>query len=156
MADQVVQESAAGVAGFLFGNPAYFRDQNGVQRIYLGGSNGQLKAFTISNAKITFAASSQTQDSFGYPGITPAVSANKDKNGIVWTMDRRRNWLRAFDATDLSKELYNSGMLAADALPGDVTKFTVPTISDGKVFVVSQSNTGKGINSLVIYGLMTK
>jgi hypothetical protein len=151
-ADKVVQEVPKAVGG-IWGNPAYFRDHKGVQRIYFGGVGDHVKAFVISNAKITVAPSSQTADKFGYPGTTPAISANKDQNGIVWVMDKGRKLLRAYDATNLGKELYNSSMLAADAIPGDTTKFTVPTISNGRVYVVSQSGGGKGSNALVIYGL---
>jgi hypothetical protein len=151
--DHVVQESGPNMVGGIWGSPAYFRDHNGVHRVYFGGVNDHVKAFTIANGKITFPASSQSRDIYNYPGTTPAISANKDQNGIVWTMDRRRTMLRAYDATDLSKELYNSNDVAGDRLPGDVTKFTVPTIADGKVFVVSQSNAAGGINALVIYGL---
>jgi hypothetical protein len=157
--DQVVQETGPGAVGGVFGTPAYFRDHNGVQRLYFGGGGTALRAFTISNAKIALPASSQTKDVFRR-GPTPSISANKNQDGIVWVMDWNRNMLRAFDATDLSKELYNSGQLPADILPGNATKFSVPTIANGKVYVVSQAqNQGQptfrtdGINSLVIYGL---
>jgi outer membrane protein assembly factor BamB len=152
--DHVVQESpsAPAAVGGVWGNPAYFRDHLGVQRIYFGGQNDHIKAFTIANGKIAFPASSQTTDTFSYPGATPSISANKDEDPILWAMDARRSMLRAFSATDLSKEMYNSGQVPADALPGQVTKFTTPTIADGKVFVVSQGAAPSG-NHLVAYGL---
>ena len=150
--DHVVQESTPATVGGVFGNPAYFRDHLGVQRIYIGGVMDHLKAFTIANGKITFPASSQTVDTFAFPGATPSVSADKDQDGIVWVMDPRRSMLRAFSATDLSKELYNSSQVPTDALPGQTTKFTTPTIADGKVFVVSQG-VAPSENALVAYGL---
>jgi outer membrane protein assembly factor BamB len=150
--DHVVQESAPATVGGIWGNPAYFRDHLGVQRIYFGGANDHIKAFTIANGKITFPASSQTTDTFSNHGATPSISANKDQDGILWAMDPRKSQLRAFSATDLSKEMYNSGQVPADALPGQTTKFTPPTIADGKVFVVCQSAAPVG-NHLVAYGL---
>jgi hypothetical protein len=156
--DHVTQESGPAAVGAndrsgIWGNPAYFRDHLGTQRIYFGGVNDHVKAFVIANGKITFPAASQTVDTFSYPGTTPAISANGDQNGIVWVMDIRRSMLRAFSAANLGQELYNSSMVAADALPGTTTKFAVPTIADGKVFVVSQGAPGSVPNHLVAYGL---
>jgi len=142
------------VVGGIWGSPVYFRDHLGTQRIYYGGASDHVKAFVIANGKITFPAASQTADIFSDGrGPTPAISANGDQNGIVWVMDRRRSMLRAFSAANLGQELYNSSMVAADALPGTTTKFAVPTIADGKVFVVSQSAPGSIPNHLVTYGL---
>jgi hypothetical protein len=42
--------------------------------------------------------------------------------------------LRAFDATNISKELYNSSQNSAD-VPGFGIKFTSPIIANGKVFI---------------------
>jgi hypothetical protein len=154
--DHVVQESAPGTVGGaangVWGSPAYFRDNLGVQRIYYAGSNDHLKAFKIAGGKITFPAASQTADTFSFPAPTPSISADNNHDGIVWVMDRRRSMLRAFSAVNLAQELYNSNQVSADALPGQTTKFTTPTIADGKVFVVSQG-TAPSENSLVCYGL---
>jgi outer membrane protein assembly factor BamB len=151
-----VQETPPNTVGGMWGNPAFFRDHTGVARIYFGGNQDHLKAFTIGNAKITLPASSQTNNTFNYPGATPSISANKDRDGILWALDRRLSLLRAYDATNLKTELYNSGQVSTDALPGGVTKFTVPLIADGKVFVASESTNPKQSNNLVIYGLLPK
>ena len=42
--------------------------------------------------------------------------------------------LHAYDATDLARELYNSGQNASD-LPGLGIKFTSPIVANGKVFI---------------------
>lgn len=54
--------------------------------------------------------------------------------------------LRAFSATDVTKELWNSSMDSND-LPGNYAKFTCPTISNGKVYLATFSN------KLMVYGL---
>jgi len=53
--------------------------------------------------------------------------------------------LRAFSATDVTKELWNSSMDSND-LPGNYAKFTCPTISNGKVYLATFSN------QLMVYG----
>ena len=67
--------------------------------------------------------------------------------------------LYAYDATDLSRELWNSGSNAADAA-GNAVKFSVPTVANGRVYVATRGNNSGGANNststpgeLEIYGL---
>ena len=53
---------------------------------------------------------------------------------------------RAFSATDVTKELWNSSMDSND-IPGYYAKFNCPTISNGKVYLATFSN------KLMVYGL---
>jgi beta-lactam-binding protein with PASTA domain len=56
--------------------------------------------------------------------------------------------LRAFDASDLSRELWNSAQNAARDDPGYHAKFSPPTVANGKVYLTSFS---KRLN---VYGLL--
>lgn len=56
--------------------------------------------------------------------------------------------LRAFDATDVSKELWNSLQDATRDDLGNFAKFSPPTVVNGKVYLPTFSN------QLVIYGLL--
>jgi hypothetical protein len=120
-------------------SPAYW---NGY--VYFGGQNDNVKAFQLVNGKLTTAPVSKSPTIMGFPGATPSVSANGNSNGILWVIDNGSNgtaWhgtLRAYDATDLSKELYNSRMNSRDDTGTDYVRFTVPTIANGKVYVVTQ------------------
>lgn len=139
--DQVLQESS-GLLTTTYSTPAYF---NGT--LYYATVGDHAKAIPLTGGVLAAAPSSQSSDSFGYPGATPSISANGGANGIVWLIDNGTGELRAYDASNLADELYNSNQAIGgrDQL-GSSVKFSVPTVADGHVFV------GTG-NSLVIYGL---
>jgi hypothetical protein len=126
----------------IWSTPAYYN-----QTIYYGPTNGPLMAFTLSNAKL--AAASSTGTSFAYPGTAPAVSANGGSAGIVWAHENTSPAvLHAFDASDLTHELYNSSQAAngRDQF-GAGNKFITPVIVGGKVFVGTQ-------NGVAVFGLL--
>ena len=78
------------------------------------------------------------------------VSANGTANGIVWVTENSAAHavLHAYDAADLSRELYNSGTAAGSRDVGpQPMKFASPVVAAGMVFVA-------GSDSLVIYGLL--
>ena len=101
-----------------------------------------LKAFPIANAYLATSPASQTSTKFDYPGTTPSISANGTSNGIVWAVEGNgmAGVLHAYDATNLSKQLYSSGTEFAG------NKFITPMIAEGKVYV----GTPTGV---VVFGL---
>jgi uncharacterized protein (TIGR03437 family) len=137
---QIVQSFPGAISG-VFGNPAYFN-----QTIYFCGSGDGVRAFPIANAQMATAAASSSPTQFGYPGCLPTVSSNGKSNGIVWALETS-NTLHAYDASDLSNELYNSNQNQDRDDLGDYVKFTAPTVANGKVFAGTQS-------ALVVYGLL--
>jgi PQQ-like domain len=142
---QVIQslakQSANGPAGanWLM-TPAYFQ-----QKLYFIGANNVIKAFSLDaeSGKLSVAPVSKGSLSFLWPGAQPVVSSNGATNGIVWAVD---SWpeasLHAFDANDVSHELYRSF-----PIPGGATKYSVPTIIHGHVYVAAK-------NRLVVFGLL--
>jgi Immunoglobulin I-set domain len=139
--DQVYQEISGQLGGEVFSMPAYF---NGV--VYYGAVGDALKAFPIVSGKLKTTPSTQSTHTFGYPGTTPSVSANGATNGIVWAVDNNGTLL-AFDATDLTKLLYDSSQAPSgrDSFSGN--KFITPMVANGKVYVGTP-------NSVAVFGLL--
>jgi len=139
--DSQIVGSVAGAIGGLFGNPAYFN-----KTVYFCGSGDRLKAFAVSNATLSQTPASQSQASFGYPGCVPSISASGASNGIVWILESSAT-LHAYDALNLTNELYNSKQNASRDALGSYVKFSVPMIANGKVYAGTA-------NALVVYGLL--
>jgi len=144
--DALYQELTNVLPGGAWSMPAYFN-----YAVYYGGVGDNLKAFTITNALLGTTPSSKSATTFAYPGATPSVSANGVSNGVVWAVESSTGAaavLHAYDATDLSKELYNSTQAAGsrDAF-GTGNKFITPMIVNGKVYVGTP-------NGVAVFGLL--
>jgi hypothetical protein len=154
----------------IFGTGAFWNNN-----FYLAGAGGQLQCntFNPSSAKMTTPASSTSAAVFNFPGSTPSVSASSaTTNGIVWALDNSKYCtpggnsgcgpavLRAYDATNLANELWNSAQSANNSA-GNAVKFTVPTVANGRVYVGTRgNNTGGASDStsaageLDVFGLL--
>ncbi len=119
----------------IFGSPAYFYGN-----LYFGASNDVLRAFTFAGAKLSTTPSMQSANVFPDPGVTPSISANGTVNGIVWVIENSstQGVLHAYDANNLSSELYNSNLAGARDSFGPGSKWNPPTIANGKVYVCTQ------------------
>jgi hypothetical protein len=136
------QELPGALANGAWSSPAYFNST-----VYYAGQNDTLKAFPMTQAKMATMPSSQSAVVFPYPGSTPSVSANGTENGIVWAVESNLGLagvLHAYDATSLSRELYNSNQAAGgrDSF-GNGNKFITPVIVNGKVFVGTQTGVAE-------------
>jgi len=144
--DAVLQEfhAAAKNNGQCFSTPACFKGF-----VYWSMVADHLKAYRLSKGRYQTKASSQTRETFAFPGCVPSVSSDGGKNGIVWAVQPGDPAvLRAYDATNLGREIYNSNQdPRRDTTGSPSNKFTPPIIVNGKVYVPTS-------NSLVIYGLL--
>jgi hypothetical protein len=136
------QDIPNALANGAWSSPTYF---NGT--VYYAGQNDTLKAFLITQAKLATTPSSQSAVVFPYPGSTPSVSANGTQNAIVWAVESnvgQLNVLHAYDATNVSRELYNSNQAAGGRDNfGNGNKFITPVIVNGKVFVGTQTGVAE-------------
>ena len=135
----IYQELVGVLPGGVWANPAYFNNT-----VYYGSVGGPLRAFPISNAMLASSPSSQSATAFGYPGTSPAVSANGTSNGIVWAVENSNPAvLHAYDATNLAHELYNSNQAGSRDQFGPGNKFITPVIVNGKVFIGTQTGVAE-------------
>ena len=131
-----------GGSGGVYAMPAYFH-----HILYYGAVDDSLRAFKITKAWILTPAVSKTAVTFGYPGATPSISAYGERNGIVWAVENNSPAvLRAYDASNLARELYDSNQSRRrDEITGN--KFITPMIANGKVFVGTPSG-------VAVFGLL--
>jgi hypothetical protein len=158
--DNDAQEFTA-TTGPFFSSPIYWNSPNNGPVVYIWGPGDFLKAFQFTGSKFNTTAVSQStiQNSSGFSNAAAlSVSANGSLagTGIIWTSAPLSGKatgvpvpgvVRAFDATDLTSELWDSTQnLARDDI-GNYAKFVPLTIANGKVYVGSFSG------QLQVYGL---
>ena len=142
-ANHAYQVIAGALGGGVFSSPAYF---NGA--VYYGAYGAPLQRFVLSAARLGATPSSRTSVTFGYPGTTPSISANGSSGAIVWAVENGSPAvLHAYDANDLTRELYNSNQNASRDSLGPGNKFITPTVAAGKVFVGTT-------NSVAVFSLL--
>jgi hypothetical protein len=141
--DQVIQEldglSSGGQNG-SYATPAFFNNT-----LYYIAMNDTLKAFAMSNGLISTSPPVQGSTVFGTKGSTsPTISANGSSNAIVWALQSDGQTpttpavLRAYNATNVAQELYNSSLMLSRDNPGNSVKFATPIVANGKVYVGAQ------------------
>lgn len=134
-----------------YSTPAFY---NGY--VYYSGQNDVLKQFQIRNGQLSSSPVAVSSNTFVNFGVQPSVSANGDKDGIVWASEDVYNSsgaqvdgvLHAFDANNVAHELYNSAQNATRDSYGKGVRFTLPTVAHGRVYVV-------GKTQLAIFGLLS-
>ncbi|MBZ5574209.1 MAG: pyrrolo-quinoline quinone [Acidobacteriia bacterium] len=143
--DAIYQELDGALPGGIWSTSAYFKGS-----VYFGPVGNRLLQFKFSNAKLLTSPASKSATSFTYPGSTPSVSANGTKNGIVWAIEHSdpNDVLHAYDASDLSKELYNTNQAQGQRDQfGTASHFGTPMIVNGKVYVGTRNN-------VTVFGLL--
>ena len=155
--DQIVQEWQAS-SGVLFGGNVFYNST-----LYVWGSGDYLKAFAFNGSSFntTPVSKSTFLISNSFPN-TPAMSMSSNGatagSGIVWATysingsadgNAYPGILRAFDASNVSRELWNSTQNQTRDALGSWSKFNPPTIANGKVYVATFDSV------LQVYGLLS-
>jgi hypothetical protein len=141
--NNIYQQLNGALPGGVFSTPAFFNNT-----LYYASNGGSLKAFAVVNARLNATPQSQSALQFTYPGSAIAVSANGAANGIVWAHENTNpGVLHAYDATNLTHELYTSSQAGSRDQFGGGNKYITATIADGLVFLGTT-------NSVAIFGLL--
>lgn len=121
--------------GGIYGAAAYWHGN-----VYVLSDRDALRDYEVKDGKLAYRSSS----SFSLPdhAATPAVSANGDKDGIVWVVSSK-GWnsrdrtavLHAVDASNVAHELWNSEQNPGRDRAGLALRFNIPTIANGHVYI---------------------
>ena len=146
----------------LHGSPVYFKDEYSNEYIYGWAEGSLLKQFPFNRSTMLFDTINEkignTALPSGMPGAMLSVSSNGStpNTGILWAnhpINGDANQavvpgeLQAFDATDVTHELWNTNWSSKRDSIGKFAKFVPPTIANGKVYMATFSN------KLNVYGL---
>ena len=159
--NQVQQVVPLGGSANMHCQTAYYKGSS-QEFIYVWSENDQLRAIPFDRAgnlldpqrQVVFSGAGPT----GQSGAVLSVSSNgsKDGTGIVWASyafsgDAEHSvspgMLRALDANDVTKELWNNRQNVARDGAGNYAKFSSPTIANGHVYLPTFSSR------VVVYGL---
>jgi hypothetical protein len=140
------------------GSPVYWKSQEG-EFLYVMAEEDYLKQFRIVNGRLQLHKMSvfraptdpMAPNTYTMPGGTLTLTADGDKPGsaILWvTLNVSKDannavvpgMVRAFDAGDVSKELWNSEANAPRDRVGNFAKFNPATVYNGKVYIPTFSN----------------
>ena len=146
----------------FFGAPIYWSSPINGPQIYMWGAGDYLKSYRLVDGLFDTSPASQSTIQV-YPGYSNSVplslsaNGNQSGTGIVWAacpFDGNANRetvagiLRAFDADDLTKELWDSKQNVARDDIGNYAKFCPPTVANGKVYAATFSG------QLQVFGLL--
>ncbi len=159
--NQVQQVVPLGASANMHCQTAYYKGSS-KEFIYIWSENDPLRAIPFDRASNLLDPQSQVVFSgvgpTGQSGAVLSVSSNgsEDGTGILWASyafsgDAEHNVspgiLRAFDANDVTKELWNNRQNVSRDGAGNYAKFSAPTIANGHVYLPTFSNR------VVVYGL---
>jgi outer membrane protein assembly factor BamB len=124
--------------------------------VYVQQEEGFLKCYRITGGSINPVPVSESREwsHSAFTGLAISANGGQDRSGILWITTGYQldpaitGILRAFDASDLSHELWNSDLSGGPDRPGAFAKFAIPTVADGKVYVPTFSNV------IAVYGLL--
>jgi len=151
----IVQEFDVG--GKVYGSLVYWNNP-ATPTLFVWAANGNLAAYRFSGGLFnTNPASASAITAFYGAAVSVSSNGGAAGSGIVWATASSASpgqnavpgTLHAFDATNLTNELWNSDQNSARDALGNIAKFAAPTVANGKVYVSTFSN------QLVVYGLLS-
>ena len=99
----------------------------------------------------------------GHPGAMLSLSANGDKDGILWAAihatgdswnESRPGILHAYDADDINHELWNSLQNPGRDDCKNYSQMAPPTVANGRLYLASFGTENVGTGQMCVYGLL--
>ena len=133
-------------------DPIYWRGPtNDYVFTWIGSDVLRAFLFTGTNLQTSPLATGAYTQNQRVGGISLSANGRQGTSAVIWgTMTNGSNIsvVRAFSATNVAHELWNSTNSVARDAVGATPKFCAPAIANGKVYVPTESG------SLVVYGLL--
>lgn len=136
--------------------------------LYVWPENTTLQAFQFNGS--IFSTTPISQSTIVAPSghsagvLTLSANGSTPGSGIIWASmpinedsdhGVHAGLLRAFDANNLSTELWDSEMNSSRDALGNWPKFSSPTVANGRVYMASFPSDGVSTTAISIYGLLT-
>jgi hypothetical protein len=163
--DNIVQNFQPAVGSHqLHGGPVWWDGPDG-SYAYVQVASDYLRQYKFDRSAgqflLPYYSQGPTAAASGQPGGILAVSANGTNagSGIVWASHNlggdanqavRPGILHAYNAQNVTNELWNSEQLKTRDSVGNFAKFVAPTVANGKVYLATFSNR------LNVYGLLPR
>jgi hypothetical protein len=130
-----------------FGAMAYWN-----HHVFFAGNGDELRDYVIEKGVLTLESTSGMR--FEDPGATPTVSANGEKNAIVWAI-ATRFWngvdrpavLYAFNPNKMDQPIYTSEQNSSRDRAALATRFVIPIVIHGRVYFSTRGE-------VEVYGLL--
>ena len=132
--------------------------------VYMWGQADRLRAYRFNGDTLKEAPFAvRPEVTQGHPGAMISLSANGNRDGILWAAihasgsswhESRPGILHAYDADDITHELWNSLQNPARDDCNNYSKTAPPTIANGKVYLASFGTQNTGSGQLCVYGLL--
>jgi len=148
------------------GGAVYWKSSSRGAMVYLWGQDDALHVYAFDGNKLDPKPIAIGAHTSAYPGGILALSAEGETHGILWANAALAEHgsshingpgvLRAYDATDVTRELWDSNMDPASDCPGRVSKNAPPTVANGKVYLSSFGTLPVATGALYVYGLLPR
>ena len=152
----------------IHGSPVYWNSNSSGPLIYVWGEKDFLREFQFNGSTLNTSAlhtSTMTAATCGMPGCQLSVSANGGAtgSGVLWAncvLSGDANHattpgiFRAFNADNVSTELWDSQQNAGRDSCNNYSKYSYPVVANGKVYLSSFGTAANNSGQLCIYGLL--
>ena len=142
----------------------YWNSAKSGSLLYVWGQRDRAKVYKLEGNRLTEKpAMMRDTPNEGHPGAMLSLSANGDKDGILWAAihatgdswhESRPGVLHAYAADDIRHELWNSLEIPARDDCGEYAKMAPPTIANGRVYLASFGSENVGTGQFCVYGLL--